>query len=124
MKIRNSELRRVAREARKTRIRRKVSGTTERPRMVVYRSLQNIDVQVVDDTKGMTLAAASSNSPELRVELKELSKKDAAKKVGALIAERCKAKGISKVVFDRNGFLYHGRVAALADGAREAGLEF
>lgn len=83
-----------------------------------------MDVQVIDDTQGHTLAAASTLSPELRGNLDGLKKMDVAKKVGALIAERCKAKGIESVVFDRNGFLYHGRVAALADAAREAGLKF
>jgi large subunit ribosomal protein L18 len=124
VEVRTARLRREAREARKIRIRRKVSGTPERPRLVVFRSARHMDVQVIDDTQGHTLAAASTLSPELRGNLDGLKKMDVAKKVGALIAERCKAKGIESVVFDRNGFLYHGRVAALADAAREAGLKF
>jgi len=124
VKVRNSELRNESRLSRKVRIRKRVTGTTERPRLVVFRSTRHIECQVIDDTVGNTLAAATSMSKEFQVGIAELKKLDVAKKVGALIAERCKAKGIDSVVFDRNGFLYHGRVAALADAAREAGLKF
>ncbi len=109
---------------RKERIRKKVSGTPERPRLTVYKSLKHIIAQVIDDTTGRTLVEASSLSKELKGKLGDDDKKAAAKRVGALIAERAKAAKIDKVVFDRNGFPYHGRVAALADGAREAGLQF
>jgi large subunit ribosomal protein L18 len=112
------------RQNRKERIRKKVNGTVERPRLTVYKSLKHIVAQVIDDTTGRTLAEASSLSKELKGKLSDDDKKTAAKKVGALVAERCKAAKIDKVVFDRNGFPYHGRIAALADGAREAGLSF
>jgi large subunit ribosomal protein L18 len=104
------------------RIRRKVSGTAERPRLNVFRSLNHIYVQLIDDQAGKTLASASTsgkNSP-----IKTGGNLAAAKEVGKLIAERAQAKGIKKVVFDRGGYLYHGRIKALADAAREAGLEF
>jgi len=105
------------------RIRKKVLGTGERPRLNVYRSLNHIYVQVIDDLKGMTLASASSaeGKKESRTKGGNLA---AAKDVGKSIAERAKAKGINKVVFDRGGYIYHGRVKALADAAREAGLQF
>ena len=102
------------------RIREKLSGTSERPRLNVYRSLNHIYAQVVDDQKGQTLASASS----LALKLKTGGNVSAAKEIGKAIAERAKEKGIKRVVFDRGGFLYHGRVKALADAAREAGLEF
>jgi len=108
---------------RKARIRKKVSGTTERPRMTIYKSLKHIYAQVIDDGSGKTLAFASSLSKELKGK-DEGDKKADAKRVGTLIAEKCKAAGVKAVVFDRNGFPYHGRVAAAADGAREAGLQF
>jgi len=108
----------------KTRIRGRISGTPERPRLTVYKSLKRIYVQAVDDTRGVTLAAASSLEKELRGTLKSGSNMEAAKAVGARIAERLKEKGITFVVFDRNGNLYHGRVKALADSAREGGLKF
>ncbi len=114
----------LARLKRKKRIRKKVSGTPERPRLSVFRSSKHIYAQVIDDTKGHTLAAISDLSPELKDELKGLKKTEKAFKVGKKLAEICKEKGIEKVVFDRNGFLYHGRVKALADGAREGGLKF
>jgi large subunit ribosomal protein L18 len=95
-------------------------GTAERPRLAVYRSLKHIYVQLIDDTTSATLAAASSEEKDF----KGSGNVDGAKKVGSAIAERAKTQGISRVVFDRGGFKYHGRVAALADGAREAGLEF
>jgi len=124
VEVRTAQFRKAARLARKVRIRRKISGTAECPRLVVFRSGRHIDCQVIDDSKGFTLAAASTLSPEIREEIQPMAKKEQAKKVGLLIADRCKSKGIENVVFDRNGFLYHGRVAALADGAREGGLKF
>ena len=114
----------VGRERRKLRIRNKVSGTTERPRLTVFRSAKHIYAQVIDDTTGTTLAHASTLSKDIKGTLGEDNKTDAAKKVGALIAKVCKDKGVAKVVFDRNGYLYHGRISALAQAAREAGLEF
>ena len=108
---------------RKTRIRRKLSGTSERPRLSVYKSLKYIYAQVVDDSSGTTLAYACSLSKELKGST-EGDKKDNAKRVGKLIADKCKSVKIDAVVFDRNGFPYHGRVAAVADGAREGGLIF
>ena len=103
------------------RVRGKVSGTPERPRLNVFRSETNIYAQIIDDTQGVTLASA--NSLEMGFEC-DGTKTDAAKKVGQMVAERAKAKGIDTVVFDRGGYLYHGRVKALAEGAREGGLEF
>jgi large subunit ribosomal protein L18 len=102
------------------RIRAKLSGTTERPRLNVYRSLNHIYVQVIDDQKGETLASVST----LGLKLKTGGNVAAAKEIGKAIAEKATAKGIKKVVFDRGGFLYHGRIKALADAAREGGLEF
>jgi len=114
----------TGRERRKLRIRRRVTGTTERPRLSVYRSGRHIYAQVVLDSEGRTLAAASTLSRDLKGTLEEDDKSDAARKVGALIAKICLEKKIDKVVFDRNGYLYHGRVKALAEAAREAGLQF
>ncbi len=114
----------TGRERRKLRIRGKISGTDERPRLSVFRSSKHIYAQVVDDATGKTLAAASTLSRDLKGALEESDKTDAAKKVGALIAKMCLGKNVEKVVFDRNGYLYHGRVKALADAAREAGLNF
>jgi large subunit ribosomal protein L18 len=108
---------------RKARIRKKLSGTTERPRLTVYKSLKHVYAQVVDDSSGKTLAYASSLSKELKGKL-DGDKKADAKAVGKLIADKCKSANVSLVVFDRNGFPYHGRVAAVADAAREAGLTF
>lgn len=108
---------------RKNRIRRKLSGTGERPRLTVYKSLKHIYAQVVDDSTGRTLAFASSLSKELKGQ-DEGDKKDDAKRVGKLVAEKAKAAKVTQVVFDRNGFPYQGRVAAVAEAAREAGLEF
>ena len=113
----------TGREYRKQRIRKKVSGTAERPRMSVFRSLKHVSVQLVDDGASQTVAAASSLEKELRGKAKS-GNRAAAKMVGELIAERALAKGISKVVFDRNGFLYHGCVKELADAARQKGLKF
>ncbi len=112
------------RAARQARVRHKVRGSDQVPRLSVYRSLHHIYVQVISDESGRTLAAASTVSPDVRGELKTARDVNAAKAVGKTIAARCRDKGISKVVFDRNGFLYHGRIKALAEAAREAGLEF
>jgi len=112
-----------ARLYRKERIRKKLSGTTERPRLSIYKSLKHMYAQVIDDGAGKTLAFASSLSKELKGQ-NDGDKKADAKRVGALIAAKCKAAGVSAVVFDRNGFPYHGRIAAAADAAREAGLQF
>jgi len=109
---------------RKARIRRKLSGTTERPRLTIYKSLKHIYAQVIDDQTGKTVAFASSLSKELKGKNAEGDKKADAKRVGALIATKCKAVKVDAVVFDRNGFPYHGRIAAVADAAREAGLTF
>lgn len=114
----------TGRQRRKFRIRSKISGDAERPRLSVFRSARHIYAQVVNDVEGKTLASASTLSRDLKGTLSEDSKSDAAKKVGALIAKICLEKKIAKVVFDRNGYLYHGRVRALAEAAREAGLEF
>ena len=108
---------------RKERIRKKLAGTSERPRLSIYKSLKHMYAQVIDDGSGKTLAFASSLSKELKGK-NDGDKKADAKRVGALIAEKCKAAGVTAVVFDRNGFPYHGRIAAAADGAREAGLQF
>jgi large subunit ribosomal protein L18 len=116
-----AELRLVKRKAR---IRRKLSGTPARPRLSVYRSLNHIYAQVVDDANGKTVAFASSLSKELKGGSKEGDKKADAKRVGKLIAQKCKAAQVEAVVFDRNGFPYHGRIAAVAEAAREAGLKF
>lgn len=113
-----------SRERRKFSIRKKISGTAERPRMSVYRTSGHIYAQVIDDQTGTTLATAGTLSPDLRDALKEGTKTDDAKKVGALIAKICLEKKIEEIVFDRNGYLYHGRVKALAEAAREAGLKF
>jgi large subunit ribosomal protein L18 len=117
---------RALRQRRHTRVRRKVSGTPERPRLAVNRSLRHITAQVIDDSSGRTLAAASTSDRELAAVLagKSGGNVSAAEAVGRLVATRAKAVGVSKVVFDRGGFKYHGRVAALADAARSEGLEF
>lgn len=99
-------------------------GTAERPRLAVFRSLHHIHAQIIDDAAGRTLVAASTVEPELRKKLKSGGNVDAAKAVGTLIAEKAKAAGVTAVVFDRGGSLYHGRVKALAEAAREGGLEF
>ncbi|MGZ6079197.1 MAG: 50S ribosomal protein L18 [Myxococcaceae bacterium] len=112
-----------ARIKRKNRIRRKLSGTAAQPRLTVYKSLKHIYAQVVDDASGRTLAFASSLSKELKGQ-DEGDKKADAKRVGRLVAEKAKAAKVTQVVFDRNGFPYQGRIAAVAEAAREAGLEF
>lgn len=116
--------RNALRKKRHFRVRKKVYGTAERPRLNVYRSLSHIYAQVINDDLGVTLVAASTLSPELKGKLKNGGNVEAARAVGRLIAEKALAKGISKVVFDRGGYKYHGRVKALAEAAREAGLEF
>lgn len=115
---------REQRERRHRRLRVKVQGTPERPRLNVYRSLEHIYAQVIDDTQGHTLASASTLDADVKRATDGKNKSEAAKIVGQMVASRAKAAGISKVVFDRGGNRYHGRVKALADGAREAGLEF
>ena len=112
------------REIRHARVRKKISGTPEMPRLCVYRSLNNIYAQIIDDTKGMTLVACSTQEKAVMEQITETDKKGAAKIVGKLIAERASEAGIKTVVFDRGGYVYTGRVAELAAGAREAGLEF
>jgi large subunit ribosomal protein L18 len=114
----------VGRERRRLRIRRKISGTAERPRLSVFRSAKHIYAQVVDDADGKTLAHSSTLARDVRGEVTEANKVDAAKKVGQAIAKALLDKGIDKVVFDRSGYLYHGRIRALADAARAAGLKF
>ena len=106
------------------RVRKNLFGTPERPRLCVYRSNKNISAQVIDDVNGVTLVSASSLDKELKGEVGYGGNKEAAKTVGKMIAEKAMAKGIKKVVFDRGGYIYHGRVKELADGAREGGLEF
>ncbi|HTY35645.1 MAG TPA: 50S ribosomal protein L18 [Bacteroidota bacterium] len=109
----------------KTRIAKKIRGTAERPRLTIYRSLHHLYAQVVDDASSKVLAASSSLSKDLRDELKSVkSKKEVAKRVGKSVAQKALGQKIQHVVFDRNGYLYHGIVKSLADGAREAGLKF
>jgi large subunit ribosomal protein L18 len=113
-----------ARDRRHRRVRSKVEGTVERPRLNVFRSLQHIYAQVIDDTAGHTLASASTIDGEVSAQCAGLNKTDCARLVGKAIAARAKAAGVNMVVFDRGGYQYHGRVKALAEAAREAGLEF
>ena len=119
-----SQAGKMAREARRDRVRRRVRGTDDRPRLSVFRSDRHIYVQVVTDQSQRTLLAVSTLSADLRAQLGKTADVSAAKQVGLLTARRCQEKGITRVVFDRNGFLYHGRVRAVADGAREGGLQF
>ena len=116
--------RRESTQRRHHRIRRRVLGTPDRPRLAVFRSNNHIYAQVIDDSIHHTLAAASTLDPDLRGELESVNPSEASAKVGVLLAQRALAQGIEKVVFDRGGNLYHGRVKALADGAREGGLQF
>ncbi|MGS0745400.1 50S ribosomal protein L18 [Syntrophomonas erecta subsp. sporosyntropha] len=111
------------RQVKHRRVRRKISGTAEKPRLCVYKSLNHIYVQIIDDEQGQTLVAASTLDKDLK-ELPSRTNINAAREVGTLVAEKAKAKGITSVVFDRNGYKYHGCVAALADAVREQGLEF
>ena len=106
------------------RVRKKISGTTQRPRLCVFRSSNNIYAQIIDDTNRVTLAAASSLEAEVKGAVNHTGNKEAARKVGELIAKKAVEKGITEVVFDRGGYLYHGRIQELAEGAREAGLKF
>ncbi|MFN3385456.1 MAG: 50S ribosomal protein L18 [Candidatus Thermochlorobacter sp.] len=108
----------------KARVRSKVSGTAQKPRLSVYRSLNHIYAQLIDDENGRTLAAVTSNAKAMSPLLKGKKKTEVSKEIGKAIAEKAKAIGITKVAFDRNGYRYHGRVRALAEGAREGGLEF
>jgi len=110
--------------ARHERIRQNLQGTPERPRLCIYRSSKNISVQIIDDIEGHTIVSASSLDKDLKEEIKYGGNREAARKVGKVIANRALEKGIDTVTFDRGGFLYHGRVKELADGAREAGLKF
>ena len=119
-----SKQKNIARIRRQQRVRKKVSGTDVRPRVCVYKSNRHIYVQVISDDRGMTLASASTLSADLADEIKNIKGVEAAKRVGLNLAKVCKEKNINHVVFDRNGFLFHGRVKAVADGAREGGLEF
>ena len=116
-----AKARREGRLRRHRRVRKKVAGTAARPRLAVFRSNKHISVQVIDDLSGRTLASASSHEAALRANAGNAT---GAKQVGELVAQRAKAAGVGTVVFDRGGYLYHGRIAALADAARQAGLEF
>jgi large subunit ribosomal protein L18 len=116
--------RKMDRRKKKRRIRKKIAGTGEVPRLAVFRSLRHIYAQVIDDEAGRTLASASSRCKELPGGEEDGGKAGTAGRVGRLLAERCRSKGIDKVVFDRGGYRYHGRVARLAEGAREGGLNF
>ena len=113
-----------ARKIRHLRVRKKIKGTAERPRLNVFRSAKHMYAQIIDDEKGVTLASASTVDKELRGQISNGGNVEAAQKVGELVAKRALEKGIKQVVFDRGGYLYHGRVRALADAAREAGLDF
>tara|TARA_B100000745_G_C20071253_1_gene365674 strand:+ start:443 stop:811 length:369 start_codon:yes stop_codon:yes gene_type:complete len=115
---------RVMRIARHIRVRHKIYGTSDRPRLSLFRSLNHIYAQVIDDVQGNTLAFASSNETQFKQVKNTPTKEEVSSSVGSLLAERAKAKGVAKVVFDKGGYKYHGRVKALAEAAREAGLEF
>jgi large subunit ribosomal protein L18 len=118
------QTRKAMRKSRHIRVRRKLAGTKERPRLNVYRSLAQIYVQVIDDNAGHTVTSTSTLDPEVKPRLEGLNKTEQAKIVGTVIGERAVAKGVKRVVFDRGGYRFHGRVKALAEAAREAGLEF
>lgn len=120
----NTNPRQLARHKRRARVRKKIRGTAERPRLSVFRSAKHIYAQVIDDHGGRTLLSVSTLTPEIRGDIKGGGNKDAATQVGKMVAAKAKDQGLKVVVFDRNGFLYHGRVKALADAAREGGLEF
>jgi large subunit ribosomal protein L18 len=122
MAVTKTKIKAARRLRRKRHTRAKVFGTPERPRLTVFRSLNHIYAQVIDDVAGRTLAAASTVETAMRASA--TGSRGAAEKVGSTVAERCRAAGVGKVVFDRNGFVYHGRIRALADAARKAGLEF
>ena len=119
-----AQYRSIARGRRHSRVRKNLQGTADRPRLNVFRSLSGMYVQVIDDQSGRTIVSASSMDKELREKLKGMKKADQAKVIGQTIAERAKDKGIQSVVFDRGGYRYIGRIKALADGAREGGLQF
>jgi large subunit ribosomal protein L18 len=119
-----SSVRRRGRLRRKASIRKRVAGTSERPRLTVFRSIKHVYAQAIDDVAQKVVATASDLDPDIRGELGGLKKKDRAKKVGLAIGQRLKQKNVTRVVFDRNGFHFHGRIKELATGAREAGLEF
>ena len=114
----------IARKRRHRRIRSRVSGTAERPRLNVFRSIDHIYAQVIDDEAGRTIVSASTVDTDLRAEMNGKTKKEQAELVGKAVADRAKTAGIDTVIFDRGGYLYHGRIQALADGAREGGLKF
>ena len=120
----NKKDKNLDRLARHARVRKKISGTADRPRLNVYRSLNHIYTQVIDDAAGHTLAAASTVEKEIASQVQDMTKTQAAQLIGKIVAQRAQEKGIKQVVFDRGGYLYTGRVPALADSAREAGLEF
>ena len=120
----NKSTRLASRLKRQKRIRKRITGTEERPRLCVFRSSAHMYAQVIDDVKGTTLVAASTLDGDFKANNDKVTGKDAAAAIGKLVGKRALEKGITKVVFDRNGFLYHGRVKALSDGAREAGLNF
>jgi len=119
-----TEQREGARQRRHRRVRKQVIGTGQRPRFNVFRSLKHIYAQVIDDTRGHTLAAVSTLDPEIRDKVKDLAKTEQAKLVGGLLAKRALERGVKEVAFDRGGYKYHGRVKSLAEAAREGGLEF
>ncbi|MEW9122250.1 MAG: 50S ribosomal protein L18 [Thermotaleaceae bacterium] len=118
------ESKNTKRKVRHVRVRRKVFGTPERPRLSIYKSLTNMYAQIIDDTTGSTLVSASTLDKDFNNKVEKTGNKDAAKLVGEMVAKRAIEKGIDKVVFDRGGYIYHGRVKELAEGAREAGLQF
>ncbi|QTA78856.1 50S ribosomal protein L18 [Desulfonema limicola] len=123
----SSDLKRKSRQKRKKRIRKKMVGTSERPRLSVFKSAKHIYAQIVNDVEGNTLVAASSMEKDIREDpdiVSEKGKIPVAARIGKLIADRAMQKGVKKVVFDRNGFIYHGRIKAVSEGAREAGLDF
>ena len=120
----NTKQKQLSRQKRHFRLRKKIKGTAERPRLAVFRSNRYVYAQIIDDVAGVTLLAASSVEKELKDKYKGSVNKEAAAAVGKLISERAQAKGIKSVVFDRGGFMYHGRIKSLADAARESGLEF
>lgn len=122
--MRNRKEENAKRLRRKRRIRKKIVGTMERPRLTVYRSNKGIYAQLIDDLEGRTIASAGNNDRQSGAEFADLDKMAQARAVGELLAQRAREKGVEQVVFDRNGFIYHGRIAALAEGAREAGLQF
>ena len=118
------ESKNIKRKVRHVRVRRKVAGTPERPRLSIYRSLSNMYAQIIDDTTGVTLASASTLDKEVKDSVNYGGNKAAAKIVGQLVAKKAMEKGVNQVVFDRGGYIYHGRIKELAEGAREAGLQF